>query len=566
MSSDRKDPNAIRRGSRNEDDNFYGTPPLQGQQEPAAVHPEIDSHEVSIRAPLRSPTRIESAPQAPLRGATGSYYYEGDIEESAESLPTRLEVLVGTMRQLSPILAPLLFGGVTFLFILPFVLNNRAYLSTSGSLPTGLVLLAVGLVLLVFALGQGITLYYAGHNDVGHNDVLWPLGMICGFSLFLLTGCFAIFGPIPTIILLAVLLLFGFLLARLCIHPTPEGQVDIVEALGRYSRTLFPGLNFVVPWEKIVYRLDTREQVWSCPMQKVPISRSEEVQLAATISYQLLPEDAHLAALYVRNWEKSLQEFFIATIQAVVGELSPEDIIAWPHAPRLRQAAGNPNDVSGWDRINIILAQRMQDQVAHWGVQIVGVQIRDVALVPHIPLMAEANPPASAQLVNAGVAHSAAQATLTQLNQAQAHSTINRGSTKAQPPPQKAVESQSIVGFQAKSHPPEPPHAPAPSPASAAPSVGTPTPAISKVDMLTDAYEAVRTGRITDPMTIREIAAHFESIANDPEENQNVDFDAARATRALLERAALIEEQTRAEDDYGDETQPDWSMAPTRRQ
>ena len=275
-------------------------------------------------------------------------------------------------------------------------------------------------------------------------------------------------------------------------------------------------------------------------MQKVPISRSEEVQLAATISYQLMPEDAHLAALYVRNWEKSLQEFFIATIQAVVGELSPEDIIAWPHASRSRQAAGNPNDVRGWDRINIILAQRMQDQVAHWGVQIVGVQIRDVALVPHIPLMAEANPPASAQPVMAGVAHSAAQ-----INQAHAR-------------PQRAQPSQ------AKPHPPEPPPAPVLPPV--VPPAGAPTPAISKVDMLTDAYEAVRTGRITDPMTIREIAAHFESIANDPEESQNVDFDAARAARTLLERAALIEEQIRAEDDYGDEMQPDWSMAPTQRQ
>ena len=521
MSSDWKDPNAIRQDARSEDDKFHGTPPLQGQQDQVSVHPETD----------------------PLS------HYEGDIEESAESLPTRLEILGGTMRQLSPILAPLLFGGVMFLFILPFVLNSRAYLSTTGSLPTGLILLAVGLVLLVFALGQGITLYYAGPNDV-----LWSLGMICGFSLFLLTGCFAIFGPIPTIILLAVLLLFGFLLARLCIRPTPEGQVDIVEALGKYSRTLDPGLNFVVPWEKIVYRLDTRERVWSCPMQKVPVSHSQEVQLAATISYQLMPEDAHLAVLYVSNWEKSLQELFVATIQAVVGELSPEDFIAWPHTPRSRQAAGNPNDVRPWDRINIILAQRMQDQVANWGVQIGEVQIRDVALVPHIPLMAEANPPASAQPVNAGVAHSAAQATPAQLNQAQARP------QRAQPPHQKAVEPRFIAGSQAKPRPSEPPPAPA------APPAGTPTPAISKVDMLTDAYEAVRTGRITDPMTIREIAAHFESIANDLEESQNVDFDATRAARTLLERAALIEEQTRAEDDYGDETQPDWSMTPTQRQ
>lgn len=529
MSSDWKDPNdfsyeTLRQGTRTRNEDSYETPTinrgatLQGQQDQVAVDPGTD----------------------PL------LHYEDDIEESPELLPTRMEVLGGTMRQLSPVLAPLLFGGVTFLFILPFVLNNRAYLSTSGSLPTGLIILAVGLVLLVFALGQGIMLYYAGTNDV-----LWSLGMICGFSLFLLTGCFAIFGPLPSIILLAVLLLLGFLFARLYIRPTPEGQVDIVEAFGKHSRTLFPGLNFVAPWEKIVYKLDTREKVWSCPMQKVPVSRSEEVQLAATITYQLLPEDAHLAALYVSNWEKSLQELFVATIQAVVGELSPEDFIAWTQTPHSRHAAGSPNNGGRWDRINTILVQRMQDQVAHWGVQIDEVHIRDVALVPHIPLMAEANPPASAQPVHAGVARSPAQVAPAQLNQAQAHP------KKAQPTiPEKAHLAQ------VQSRKPEPPPAPAPAP----PPAGIPTPAISKVDMLKDAYEAVRTERITDPITIREIAAHFESIANDPEESHDVDFDAARAARTLLERAALIEEQIRADAEYGDDTQPDWSMAPTRRQ
>jgi hypothetical protein len=507
MSSDWKDPNdysyeTLRQGTRTRNEDSYDTPHLQGQQDQVAVDPGTD----------------------PL------LHYEDDIEESPELLPTRMEVLGGTMRRLSPVLAPLLFGGVTFLFILPFVLNNRAYLSTTGSLPTGLILLAIGLVLLVFALGQGIMLYYAGTNDV-----LWSLGMICGFSLFLLTGCFAIFGPLPSIILLAVLLLLGFLFVRLYIRPTPEGQVDIVEAFGKHSRTLFPGLNFVAPWEKIVYKLDTREKVWSCSMQKVPVSRSEEVQLAATITYQLMPEDAHLAALYVSNWEKSLQELFVATIQSVVGELSPEDFIAWTQTPRSRQAAGSPNNPGRWDRINTILVQRMQDQVAHWGVQIDEVHIRDVALVPHIPLMAEANPPASPQPVHAGVARSPAQIAPAQPNQPPAHP-------------------------QVQSRKPELSPSPAPPPA------GTPTPAISKVDMLKDAYEAVRTERITDPITIREIAAHFESIANDPEESQNVDFDAARAARTLLERAALIEEQIRADAEYNDDTQPDWSMAPTQRQ
>src|SRR5215472_5560252 len=289
MSSDRQDTKAVRQGTRSADKDLYATPHLADQQDQMADHTETD----------------------PPSGN------EGDIEESSEQLPTRLEVLWGHMRQLSPVLAPLFFGGVTFLFILPFVLNIRAYLSTFGSLPTGLILLAIGVVLLVFALAQGIMLYYAGPNDV-----FWTLGMVGGFSLFLLTGCFSIFGPTPSVFLLVILVLLGYLLGRLYIRPTPEGRVDIVEAFGKHSRTLFPGLNFVAPWEKIVSKLDTRVRVWSCPMQRVPVSRSEEVQLAATISYQLMPDDAYLAALYVSNWEKSLQELFVSAIQEVVGDLS----------------------------------------------------------------------------------------------------------------------------------------------------------------------------------------------------------------------------------------------------
>src|SRR5260370_16282245 len=114
-------------------------------------------------------------------------------------------------------------------------------------------------------------------------------------------------------------------------------------------------------------------------MEKVPVSRSEEVQLGATITYQLMPEDAHLAALYVSNWEKSLQELFVATIQAVVGELSPEDFIAWTQTPHSRHAPASPNNGGRWDRINTILVQRTQDQVAPGRVQIDDVQIPTVA-------------------------------------------------------------------------------------------------------------------------------------------------------------------------------------------
>jgi len=518
MPSDRQDKNP---GSRNANEDIYATPHLADQQDQADVHPEID--------PLAQYDAVESQ--------------------------TRLEALWGQTRQLSPVLAPLFFGGITFLFILPFVLNMRAYLSTIGSLPTGLILLAVGVVLLVFALAQGIMLYYAGPNDV-----LWSFGMAGGFALFLLTGCFAIFGLVPSVILLIVLVLLGYLLSRISIRPTPEGRVDIVEAFGKYSRTLFPGLNFVAPWEKIVLKLDTRVRVWTCPMQRVPVSRSEEVQLTAAISYQLMPEDAYLAVLYVSNWEKSLQELLITTIQEIVVDLSPDDLIAWPQSLHSRQASSSIHhgrqDGGNWDRINKAVTIHMQEQVAQWGVQVNEVHIRDVSLVPHIPQMAGAMPQASVQPTkpNQGQqappkgTEGAAQATPRLAGGAQVPKS-------PQPVPVKAHVAQAKVQVPA-APPPAPTPVVSPMPAS--------TPTISKVETLTEAYEAVRSGRITDPETIREIADHFEGIANDPEERQRVDFDAGRAARTLRERAALIEEQMSAEADFDNETQPDWTISPSQ--
>jgi len=471
--------------------------------------------------------------QVLVRPATDPLQQDADaVEEPPDLSLSKSEATLGVLRQLSPLFAPLLFGAITFLIILPFVQTNRAAISASGW-PNGLILLSVGIILLAFAVGQGVTLYYAGSNDA-----LWSLGMICGFLLFLLVGCFAIFPPLVGIILLVVLLAVGLLLLKLCLHPTPEGQVDIIEAFGKHTRTLNPGLYLLAPWERTAYRLSTKETVWTSPRQMVLMSRSEEVHYAASISYRLMPEDAHLAAFYVTDWEKALQELFVATTQGIIGELSPDDFIAWSQAT-LSQNTAHVNPAHGrWDQINKLLAQRIQEQIAHWGVQVKWVQIRDVSVDPHIPAPAGMNPAAGPQPVNTAPRNAAA-------SMAQVHP------VKANPLPDKVEQAA------AEQSPP------AAAKAHAASTVGsrtTPT-KISKVESLTQAYEDVRSGRITDPSTIRTIAERFETLAKS-EESNNITFDAARAAATLRERAALHESQfiTSAAEDFDDTQHPDWSM------
>ena len=58
--------------------------------------------------------------------------------------------------------------------------------------------------------------------------------------------------------------------------------------------------------------------------------------------------------------------------------------------------------------------------------------------------------------------------------------------------------------------------------------------------MLKESYEAVRSGRLRDPQTIRDIAARFEALAHDP----NIDVDATKAAQILYHRAWIYEQKT----------------------
>src|SRR5207247_1543647 len=94
------------------------------------------------------------------------------------------------------------FAGLTFLFILPFACTSHFYLHVEHLWPVALVLIALAVL-------QGMMLYYAGANNV-----FWSLGIVLGFLVFVLIGCFAVFGPLPAIILLVLLMVASLIAAR----------------------------------------------------------------------------------------------------------------------------------------------------------------------------------------------------------------------------------------------------------------------------------------------------------------------------------------------------------------
>src|SRR5215471_5832461 len=338
-----------------------------------------DSHAI-----WEDPNAIQQQQQPDQASKTGTPDEQGLVlpqsnteeeEESPGSTRSLSRGKVGRIiRRFSPVLVPLPFAILIFLFTLPFALRGLAYLP----------LLPLAVLLLALIVMQGTLLYYAGSNDT-----YWTLFVIIGYALFLVVGTLAIFGLGASLVLLFIFLIVGTFLARRAIRQVPEGYVDIVLISGKYARTLYPGPNLKMPWEKISKRVTTKETSWTCPQQVVKISRDQDVKLVATISYQLLQEDAHIAALNVDNWESSLQTLFVSTLQSVINELTPADIVNWPQGTHAQTSLDiNSIDaatITRWDRINTMLASRIQDKVAVWGVQINYVRIHDITLIPLTP-------------------------------------------------------------------------------------------------------------------------------------------------------------------------------------
>lgn len=431
---------------------------------------------------------------------------ESDLLQWSSPPPlTSKETLGHFFRQYVPLLVPLPFGLLVFLVTLPATLQG---------LPAHPSVLIMAFLLLALMVLQGTLLYFAGSNDT-----LMTLYIVGGYTLFIVAGVFAAFGILPALITLGVLLIIGLLLARRGLQQTRVGHVDIVTVFGRYAHTLEPGLNLLLPWERVAYSLNIQETSWTTPKMEVPTARDQKVELSATISYQLLAEDAYLAAISVKNWEGSLHDLFRGTVQSLVNALSLEDFVTWSQSIYVRSASGdgssfNPAAATRWDRINNTLARRMQDQVAAWGVQINWVRIQDLTPLP------VASPTTSLHL------HGDTGGT----TQIMPHEAPRTPAAEAAPTA-RATPAAKV----------DAPSTPAPAqPATPAPAA-TQKPAAAKklprVETLVDTYDAVRQGAITDPKLILELADHFDTLANDPVANTTITFDAARAASTLRQRA-----------------------------
>ena len=166
------------------------------------------------------------------------------------------------------------------------------------------------------------------------------------------------------IVLLVVAFLVLLTLAR-TIRIVPQARAGVVERLGRYSRTLQPGLTIVVPFiDRIRDMIDLREQVVSFDPQPVITEDNLVVSIDSVIYFQVT--DPKSATYEIANYISAIEQLTVTTLRNVIGGMSLEKTL------------------TSRDNINAQLRGVLDEATGKWGIRVNRVELKAVDPPPSI--------------------------------------------------------------------------------------------------------------------------------------------------------------------------------------
>ena len=161
------------------------------------------------------------------------------------------------------------------------------------------------------------------------------------------------------VIVVAVLVVVALTIAARAIRVIPQARAGVLERLGRYSRTLEPGLTMIVPFiDRVRPLIDLREQVVNFAPQPV-ITQDNVVVAIETVLYFTIT-DPRAATYEIASPLQAIEQLTVTTLRNVIGGITLEE------------------SLTSRENVNTELRGVLDEATGKWGIRINRVEIKSV--------------------------------------------------------------------------------------------------------------------------------------------------------------------------------------------
>ncbi|MGA0565853.1 SPFH domain-containing protein [Rathayibacter sp. KR2-224] len=160
-------------------------------------------------------------------------------------------------------------------------------------------------------------------------------------------------------IIVVIVVIFVLVTLFRAIRIIPQARAGVVERLGRYHKTLLPGLNLLVPFvDRLRPLIDLREQVVSFPPQPVITEDNLVVSIDTVVYFQVT--DARAATYEIANYLGAVEQLTTTTLRNVVGGMNLEEAL------------------TSRDNINNQLRAVLDEATGKWGIRVSRVELKAI--------------------------------------------------------------------------------------------------------------------------------------------------------------------------------------------
>ena len=161
------------------------------------------------------------------------------------------------------------------------------------------------------------------------------------------------------VIVVSVFVVLALITIALGVRIVPQGSKHVVQRLGKFHKTLGPGLNIIFPYiDRVAYRVTTKDIVLDIPSQEV-ITKDNAVIIANAVAYINIvsPEKSVYG---VEDYRLAIQNLVQTSLRSIIGEMDLDDAL------------------SSRDEIKAKLKAAISDDIADWGITLKTVEIQDI--------------------------------------------------------------------------------------------------------------------------------------------------------------------------------------------